>query len=73
MALVTHGLFMKGAAEVLADPAIDQIVLTDTAAPFRLDHPEANKKLVVLPSAPLLAETIRRLNEARDLTDLMAF
>lgn len=73
LALVSHGLFMKGAADVLADAAIDQIIVTDTAAPFRLDHPDANKKLVVLPSAPLLAETIRRLNEARDLTDLMAF
>lgn len=73
LALVTHGLFMKGAAEILADPAIDQIIVTDTAAPFRLDHPDANKKLVILPSAPLLAETVRRLNAARDLTDLLVF
>jgi len=73
IALVTHGLFMQGAADVLADPAIDQLVVTDTAAPFRLERPEAQKKLVVLPSAPLLAETIRRLNDARDLTDLIVF
>ena len=53
LALVTHGLFMPGAAEVLADPALDQIVVTDAVPPFRLDHPEKNKKLVVLPAAPL--------------------
>lgn len=73
MALVTHGLFMRGSAEVVADPAIDRFVLTDAVPAFRLDHPEANKKLVILPSAPLLAETIRRLHEERSLTDLIVF
>jgi len=73
MALVTHGLFMRGAAEVVADPAIDRFVLTDAVPSFRLDHPEANKKLVMLPSAPLLAEAIRRLHEERSLTDLIVF
>jgi ribose-phosphate pyrophosphokinase len=32
IALVTHGLFMPGAAEVIADPAIERIVVTDTVA-----------------------------------------
>lgn len=73
LALVTHGLFMHGAAQVLADPAIDKIVITDTVPPFRLEHPEASEKLTVLPAAPLIAETIRRLHEARDLTDLTVF
>jgi len=73
MALVTHGLFMQGAAEVLADPALDRIVVSDAVPPFRLDHPEQNKKLTVLPAAPLLAESIRRLREGRNLTDLMVF
>ncbi len=72
-ALVTHGLFMKGAAEVLADPALDGLVIADAVPPFRLDHPQANKKLTILPAAPLLAETIRRLHEERDLTDLIVF
>ena len=73
IALVTHGLFMKGAAEVVADPAIDRLVVSDAVPPFRLEHPADNKKLVVLPAAPLLAETIRRLHEERSLTDLGAF
>ena len=33
IALVTHGLFMPGSAEVLADPAIDRLVVTDTVPP----------------------------------------
>jgi len=63
IALVTHGLFMAGSAEVLADRAIDQIIITDTVPPFRLDHLAQNSKLVILPTAPLLAEAIRRLHE----------
>jgi len=73
VALVTHGLFMQGAAEVIADPAIDQLVVTDAVPAFRLDRATMNKKLVILPAAPLLAETIRRLHEERSLTDLLVF
>lgn len=73
IALVTHGLFMHGAAQAIADPALDHIVITDAVPPFRLDHPESNRKLTILPSAPLLAEAIRRLHEERSLTDLMVF
>jgi ribose-phosphate pyrophosphokinase len=73
LALVTHGLFMPGSAEVLADPAIDQVLVSDAVPPFRLERPELNKKLVILPTAPLLGEAIRRLHEDRGLTDLMVF
>lgn len=73
IALVTHGLFMKGAAEVIADPAIDQVVVSDAVPAFRLDQAARNKKLVILPAAPLLAETIRRLHKERSLTDLLVF
>jgi len=73
IALVTHGLFMRGSAEVLADPTLDQVVVTDSVPPFRLEHPEHNDKLALLPSAPLLAKAIRRLHEGRSLTDLGVF
>jgi phosphoribosylpyrophosphate synthetase len=33
---VAHGLFMAGAAELIADPAIDRLLVTDTIRPFRL-------------------------------------
>ena len=73
IALVTHGLFMPGSSEVLADPALDQVVIIDAVPPFRLDQAEQNKKLVVLPAAPLLSEAIRRLHDERSLTDLMVY
>jgi ribose-phosphate pyrophosphokinase len=72
IALVTHGLFMSGAAEVVADPAIDRLVVTDSVPPFRLG-PNARGKIDTLRCAPLLAETIKRLHERRALTDLLVF
>jgi ribose-phosphate pyrophosphokinase len=73
LALVTHGLFMMGAAEVLADPAIERLVVTDSVPPFRLGQGSAGSKLQVLPTAPLLAEAIARLHDGRALTDLVVF
>ena len=72
IALVTHGLFMPGAAEVIADPAIERFVVTDAIPPFRLD-PKAAAKIDTIAAAPLLAEAIRRLHEGRALTDLLVF
>jgi len=73
IALVTHGLFMTGSATVLADPAIDRIVITDAVPAFRLTPEAARHKLDVLPTAPLFAETIRRLHNGRGLSDLIVF
>ena len=71
LALVTHGLFMAGSAALLADPAIDRVIATDSVPPFRLKA--ASDKLVTLPCGPLLAEAIRRLHENRGLTGLFVF
>ena len=73
IALVTHGLFMPGSAAVLADPALDRIVVSDAVPPFRLDNAAQNQKLIILPAAPLLAEAIRRLHAEKSLTDLLVF
>ncbi len=73
LALVTHGLFMAGSSDALADPAIEQIVLTDTVPAFRLEPGPARDKLEILRSAPLFAEAIDRLHDGRALTDLIVF
>jgi ribose-phosphate pyrophosphokinase len=73
IALVTHGLFMAGSDEALADPAIDRLVISDGVPAFRLTNETLRKKVDVVPAAPLLAETIRRLQEGRSLTDLLVF
>jgi ribose-phosphate pyrophosphokinase len=73
IALTAHGLFVTGAAEMLADPAIERLVITDTIPPFRLTASAHHDKIDILPVAPLFAETIRRLHEGRSLTDLYVF
>jgi ribose-phosphate pyrophosphokinase len=73
IAMVTHGLFMPGAAEAMADPAIDRLVATDAVPAFRLPAGPARDKLDVLPCAPLLAEAIRRIESGAALNDLLAF
>ena len=73
LALVTHGLFMPGAEEVLGDPAIERLVITDSVPPFRLARTATWDKLEILPTAPLLAETNGRLHDGRALADLLVF
>lgn len=71
IALVTHGLFMAGSAEVIADPAIDRFVVTDAVPAFRLGPGAPRAKIDMIPAGPLLAETIRRLHTGESLTDLL--
>ncbi|QEL27239.1 ribose-phosphate pyrophosphokinase (plasmid) [Bosea sp. F3-2] len=70
---VAHGLFMQGASEILSDPAIERIVVTDAVPPFRLPAGTVRDKLEVVSVAPLLASTIGRLHDNRPLTDFMVF
>jgi ribose-phosphate pyrophosphokinase len=73
IALVTHGLFMAGAAEALADPAIERLIITDAVPAFQLATGPARNKVDVLPAAPLLAEAVRRLDQGTGLADLFVF
>jgi ribose-phosphate pyrophosphokinase len=67
----THGLFVDNAGEVIADDALEQVVVTDSVPPFRLDPAVMRNKLVVLDSAPLFAEAIRRIDEGGSITKLV--
>ncbi len=73
VALAAHGLFMPGAAEILADPAIERVAVTDSVPPFRLTSSHVSAKLEVVPCAPLLAAAIARLATGAPLTDLLVF
>ncbi len=73
IALVTHGLFMPGSAEVIIDPAIDRFVVSDTVPPLRLAGSAARSKIDTVAAAPLVAEAIRRLHVGEALSDLLVF
>lgn len=73
VAFATHGLFMRGADEALADPAIDRLIITDSVPAFRLPPGAARNKLEILQTAPLFGEAIRRLHTGQTLNDLFVF
>jgi len=64
-AAATHGVFSAKAREVLANPALDQIVITDSAAP-RPIH-----KMTILDIAPLLAEAITCIHSGGSIVALL--
>jgi ribose-phosphate pyrophosphokinase len=70
-AAASHGLFVGEASQLLADDAIDGIVVSDTVPPFRLGKGKARAKLTVLPAAPLFAEAIRRIHEGGSIVELL--
>ncbi len=57
-AAATHGLFIGGASDIVADPLIDGFVVTDIGPPFRLEGSGALSKLTVLDSSQLIADAI---------------
>jgi ribose-phosphate pyrophosphokinase len=73
IAFATHGLFMPGSAEVVADPAIDRFVLTDSVPPFRLEPGPLHNRLEILPCGDLLADAVRRMREGRAMDGLYVF
>lgn len=70
-ALATHGLFVRDAEPVLAQSALEKIVVTNSVPPFRLSEPFVRSRLVVVDAAPLFAAAIRRISEGGSLVELM--
>ncbi len=68
----THGVFTAKANETLADPAIEQIVITDSVSRSELAAGPVRDKLVSLDCSGLFAEAIRRIYEGGSLTELLA-
>ncbi len=65
IAVASHGLFVGAAAEALADPVLDRILITDSVPPFRLAGSAAAARIEVLASAPLFAQAIRHQPEGK--------
>lgn len=60
----THGMFLGKAKDVVADPAIDTVMVADTVPPFRLPADLVARKVAVLDSARLFADAIYRNHSA---------
>jgi len=70
-AAATHGIFVGDANRLLSGTELDKLIVTDTIPPFRLNPDQARNKLVVLPTAPLFAEAIRRIHTGGSLVELL--
>lgn len=69
-ACCTHGILCGPAVQRIQESPIKQLIVTDT-----VPVPEEKRidKIKVVPIAPLFAETIKRINEAKPLGDLFDF
>jgi ribose-phosphate pyrophosphokinase len=70
-AAATHGLFMEGAEPLMQEATIDRIVIADTVPPFRLAPDAIGSRVIVLDSAPLVAEAIRRIQSGGSVVQLL--
>jgi ribose-phosphate pyrophosphokinase len=70
-AAASHGIFAGKADQVVADPALDSLVVTNTLPPFRLDPELVRKRLTVLDVAPLFADAIQRIHSGGSIVDLL--
>lgn len=70
-AAASHGLFVGGATELFASPAVTKVVVTDAVPPFRLAPATVQERLVVLDSATLFAEAIRRIHVGGSIVELL--
>jgi ribose-phosphate pyrophosphokinase len=65
VACAAHGLFIEPAAQVLADAAISQLLVTDSVPPFRLPPAGAARaKLRIASAVPLFAQALRQCRDA---------
>jgi ribose-phosphate pyrophosphokinase len=70
-AAASHGVFSSKAEQILAHPALEKIVITNTIPPFRLAPEIVRDKLVLLDTAPLFAEAISRVQAGESIVELL--
>ncbi|MCB1744809.1 MAG: ribose-phosphate pyrophosphokinase, partial [Gammaproteobacteria bacterium] len=71
IAMATHGAFSANAERVLDDTAIDSLVITDSIPVHRTRAESLRQRLVVLDTAELFAESIRRMHSGGSIVELL--
>jgi ribose-phosphate pyrophosphokinase len=70
-AAATHGIFVGDANRVLAEPAVDEILVSNTVPSFRLDPKLLEEKVRVLDATELFAQAIARIHGGGSLVALL--
>ena len=69
-AAATHGLFVGDAEEMLSEPDLGSVAVTDSVPPFRLSQGFVERKLRVAGVAGLLAEATGRLHRGESVVEM---
>ena len=71
LAVASHGVFADVANTVLAASGIERIIVTDTIPPLRVTAPGLQSRLMLVSTAGLFAEAIRRLHSNGSIVELL--
>lgn len=71
LAVASHGVFADAANTVLAASGIERIIVTDTIPPLRVTAPGLQSRLMLVSTAGLFAEAIRRLHSNGSIVELL--
>lgn len=72
IAVATHGVFSTEAADILATPDLQEVIVANSIPPVRLPPGPALEKVKFLDVAPLIAQAIGRLHRDESITELTA-
>jgi ribose-phosphate pyrophosphokinase len=70
-AAASHGVFTGAANDVLANEALDKVIVTNTIEPFRVVSEAARSKLEILNVAPLFAAAIQCIHAGGSIVELL--
>lgn len=70
-AAATHGVFSSKASDALSNSAFNQIAITNTVPPWRLDSNRISDKLAVVDVTELFARAIERIHTGGSIVDLL--
>ncbi len=70
-AAASHGVFSSKAGQVLANQALEKVLITDTVPPFRLDPELVGDKVVVLDASGLVAQAIERIHSGQSIVEFL--
>jgi ribose-phosphate pyrophosphokinase len=71
LAVASHGVFADAANTVLTASEVERIIVTDTIPPLRVTAPELQSRLILVSTAGLFAEALRRLHSDGSIVELL--
>jgi ribose-phosphate pyrophosphokinase len=71
LVVASHGVFAEAANTVLAASDVERIIVTDTIPPLHVTAPSLQSRLVLVSTAGLFAEAIRRLHSGGSIVELL--